>query len=300
VQAHRWDVHDDPATGRGLLIASRDPMGAESTVVYDRHGVRPVLRRDAAGLETIITYDIRLWTPVTITDPNGARRVMSYTPLGLPEAIWARGRQGETAGDPPDKPGVSFAYDLLAWTRAESPAGVTVTRRVWPAGDSAAPADEADAVVIQREYWDGSGRVLQTRTSGDPGAGVFPNCGLPETIGVEAGPVPRLPSSSAPVRVSGARLLDHADRMVETCAPYFDDGWAYARPTTAQRALPVRNTYDARGVFVGSTNPDGSRRTIVRGVAPAGDLTHPEALAPSPWEAHTYTRVTTAAVRTRP
>jgi len=288
VRAHRYDVHDDPVSGRGLVLASRDPMGAESTVGYDQYRVRPTRHRDPAGLETTVDYDTRRWLPVTVTDPNGARHVMAYTPLGLPEAIWSRGRAGETAGDPAATPGVTVEWDLLAWVRAGTPAGVRVTQRVWSAGDPTAPAAEADAVVIRQEYWDGTGRVLQERSSADP----YPDTGLPEAVGLPVGAVPR-PSPGTPVRVSGFQVFDQAGRVVERCAPYFADGWAYARPAPAQRQQPVVLRYDPRGVLVGTTNPDGSQRTVFRGIAPApapnlDRFADPDDFPPSPWEAHTY------------
>src|SRR5262249_52329033 len=56
---------------RGLPVASRDALGAETTIAYDAFGLLPVEVTDPAGLATRATYDYRVLAPNAITDVNG-------------------------------------------------------------------------------------------------------------------------------------------------------------------------------------------------------------------------------------
>jgi hypothetical protein len=176
-------LRDDPATPkRGLVLATRDPLGHETRITPDRYWMLPALVRDAAGLETEADYDYRVLQPREVTDPNGNRTLYAFTPLGLLASIAVMGKEGEAEGDSPAVPGTRFAYDLLAYDTLRQPISVRTTRRVRHVHDTGAPPAERDATVETVEYSDGFGRLLQTRAQAEDlllgesrfGGGVLP------------------------------------------------------------------------------------------------------------------------------
>ena len=109
---HRYDVHDGAATPRGLLLASLDPLGAQSRIGYDHHDLLPIQATDPAGLVTAADPDYRLLQPRQVTDPNGNTTSVTFSPAGFVTAHYVRGKNGE--GDA-TQPSTRFNYDLGAY-----------------------------------------------------------------------------------------------------------------------------------------------------------------------------------------
>jgi RHS repeat-associated protein len=331
---------------RGLLVASRDPLDAESTIEYDTpYDLLPARTDGPTGLITTATYDYRTLKVRETTDPNGARTRYAYTPLGLLANIAVMPRTGEAAGDTPKQPSTVFLYDLRAFEKsapdARQPAHVhTIRREVhrWQLVDDANAARAAagqppltpaeidalfpaaeidptaepyvgaayvDRFVQTREYSDGFGRLLQTRSQADdvlfgdhadPWARYFGDAGLPPdptSAGVASG---RTRSAGDPlnVTVGGWQTYDNKGRTVEKYEPFFSDGWEYlaraGAPGDTFRAR-LEMSYDARGELVRVVHPDDSEQRIVHGVP--GSIARPDPASvdryePTPWETYTY------------
>ncbi|WP_416841215.1 toxin TcdB middle/N-terminal domain-containing protein [Haloferax sp. DFSO52] len=159
----------------------------------ETYALLPVAVRDPVGLTTTATYDFRTFQPRQVTDPNGNRTAVSYNPLGLPMGIVVMGKEGEPVGDTFEQPGTRFEYDLLAFeeTPPDEPQPVAVhtikreeheqarlgrireenERRI-DAGEPPLTDREIDeefpqTTIESREYSDGFGRLLQTRTQAE-------------------------------------------------------------------------------------------------------------------------------------
>jgi RHS repeat-associated protein len=272
---NRYDVHD--GAGRGLLLASRDQVGAESTVDYDGFGLLPVRTVDPAGLVTVAEYDYRTFQPRGLTDPNGNRTVATFTPLGLLDRTAVMGKPDEPVGDTLDAPTVRLVHDLTAFVARGEPVSVRTIRRVHHVHDTDVPADERDETIECVEFTDGFGRLLQTRTQAEDV--VFGD--LDELSADAVG-------TAQPERVvvSGWQTYDNKGRVVEKYEPFYATGFTYAAPGEAELGRKAVIRYDPRGRMTRTTNPDGSQLRVVHGVPT--DLTDPDVFAPSAWEVYSY------------
>jgi RHS repeat-associated protein len=314
VQAERLRYDD-----RGLVVAAREPLGAETTTEYEAHGLRPVRITGPTGLVQTVEYDQRTFQPNLIVDANGNRTVAAYTPLGMLARVARLGQDSRQEGDTLEQPGVDYAYGLSAWDDSppdnRQPAWVDVTTRGqhrWDVvdaerrrrSDAGLPppsdaeieelfADEQsrfpERFVRERRYADGMGRDLQNRIQFD--AQVIEN-GLPgESMAApaDAVTVANLDRDESVVAVSGWRAYDNKGRVVRAWQPVLSHGWAYRRPTDEELAgeLPSTTTeYDARGQAIAVTAPDGAVMLTVAGIP--HDLGDPGRFVPTPWESYAY------------
>ncbi|MBI3969613.1 MAG: VCBS repeat-containing protein [Chloroflexi bacterium] len=293
VEQRRYDCQDDPdGRGRGLLKATRDPLGRDTTIRYDTYDLLPAEVTDPCGLTISAVYDYRVLQPRELTDANGNRTAYAFTPSGLLASTAVMGRPGEDVGDTSAVPGTRLVYDFMAFAERGQPISVRTVRRVHHANDANVPRPERDETVETVEYSDGFGRLLQTRaqadeiTFGDPVAG---DAGLPADQASPPGAAVgqrRAAGDEPRVIVSGWRTYDHKGRVVEKYEPFFSTGWAYAPPTEAQLGQKATLYYDPRSQAIRTVSPDGSEQRVVYGVPP--DLGDPDEFAPTPWEAYTY------------
>ena len=80
-ERRRYDFHDDPeGKGRGLRKVAHDPLGRDTSIVYDAHDLLPTTVTDPAGLTTSARYNYRVLQPQEVTDPNGNRTRFTFTP----------------------------------------------------------------------------------------------------------------------------------------------------------------------------------------------------------------------------
>jgi RHS repeat-associated protein len=294
----RYDFHADPGgRGRGLVVATRDALGHETTVAYDHpYQLLPVQVRDPIGNLTSALYDGRTLRPRRMTDANGNDTLVTFTPLGLPESFQLRGKMGD--GDQ-TRPSVRFRYDF--WAQATSrpgaprPISVTTVRHVHYDSEVDVPLPERDEVIESREYSDGFGRLLQTRTRGEDvrfgsaefggGDALLPadqSAAGPDTIAGAVNPDLLRPN----VIVSGWQIYDDRGRVVEKYEPFFSTGWEYAPPRERQLGSRSRLAYDVRDRVARTVAPDGSEQRMVPGVPLAAD--DPERFEPTPWETCLY------------
>jgi RHS repeat-associated protein len=288
----RYDWHDPGVMPRGLVVATRPPLGGagdrDTAVGYDAYGLFPATVTDPHGLVTTAAHDYRAWKPAISTDPNGTVMRFAFTPFGQLAASWTTGTRGD--GDQAAS-GVAVSYDLRAFADRGEPISAHTVRRVHADGDAGVPPGRRDDTVETRQYSDGFGRLLQTRTRAEDtrfgdhfGGGVVP---LDQAVHpAEITGRTRAPGDPVNVVVSGWQTYDAKGRPVERFEPFFDRGWVYAAPTAEQRRTAVRLTYDPRGTVVRTTSPSGAEQTVLYGTPAA--LDQPDTVEPSPWVAFTY------------
>lgn len=300
VEAERrhYDFHDDPGgQGRGLIKMKRDPLGRDTSIIYDMYDFLPVQVTDTVGLASHVVCDYRVLQPREVTDPNGNQTTFAFTPLGLLESTAAMGKVGENGGDTPATPGTRMIYDFSAFASSGRPISVRTIRRVHHTSETDVPLPERDETIEVIEYSDGFGRLLQTRTQaedilfGDP---IFGNAGLPadqslpvrESIGQQ-----RAAGDPPNVVVSGWQIYDNKGRVIEKYEPFFSTYWDYVSPIDAQHGQKATIYYDPRGHMIRTVNPDGSEQQMIYGVPGSIatlDVTTLEIFEPTPWEVYTY------------
>ncbi|MBV9789522.1 MAG: VCBS repeat-containing protein, partial [Chloroflexi bacterium] len=280
----RYDFHDPAATQRrGMVLSTRDALGAITTLTLDAYWLLPTLVRDPIGLETRAVHDYRLFQPLSVTDANNSTTHTRYTPLGFVRKTFVQGQDG--AGGTEAKPAIEWSYDLFAYERTRNqpepqPILVRSRRRVWHASEN-----RGDELIEQYEYSDGFGRLIQTRAQAEDL--VFGLTGDDVGLAAEAGTVrgpARGQRAADRVIVSGWKIYDNKGRVVEQYEPLLATGWQYRRSEAQGPHLSF--FYDPRGQLVRTRNPDGSEQRIVRGVP--GNLAAPTSYAPTPWERFTY------------
>lgn len=287
----QYDFQDISITNpRGNLLQSKDPMGRLAKTQYDAaYLLFPVQITDPAGLITSAEHDFHFLQPNKITDANGNISLVSFTPLGLVNERFVRGKT--TAEGDQTKPSELYIYDF-----SQVPSSVRVTRRQYHDSDTDAsiPTGHKDDVLQVQSYSDGFGRIVQVRSGAETlvygtvplGGGILdPNV----TNGAVTGTLsPTIDASR--VVVSEFKRYDNKGRVVETAEPYYDSGFVYQAPT-AQGAL-VKTFYDPLSRVVRMATADGSEKRILRGTPPIVDLNpvldDPDAFSPSPWEVWTY------------
>jgi RHS repeat-associated protein len=286
------------ATGKGLVVAHRDPLGHVTTIIYDMpYSFLPVQVKDAANLPTEASYNYRLLKPAVVTDPNGNRRTVTYTPHGLVATLAVMGKTTETVGDTAAVPGATYTCDFLAFLNRGQPVSVHTTRRVYHVNDPAGSAPLPNQTIESSDYSDGFGRMVQSRaqaediTFGDPvfGDGLI----APDQSTAPGDTLGRQRAAGSPLNVvvSGSQVYDNKGRVVEKYEPFFSTGWDYAAAGSAQLGAKVTIYYDARGLATRTVHPDGSEDRVVPGVPGSikgPDITNPDVYEPTPWEVYTY------------
>ncbi len=291
-ELRHYDFHDAAdGTGRGLIVAKKDPLGNVTTIAYDAYALLPATVTDPAGLVTAASYDYRVLLPASVTEPNGTQSLFSYSPLGLLISTALVGKQGD--GDTPSTPSKRMVYDFLAYAQRGQPMSVRTIQRLYHSTDITIPAVQRDQTLESITYSDGLGRVLQMRTQAedilfasiDPFMG---DAGLPsdQNQNGDATGSARVQSGPLNVTVSGWQSYDNKGRVVERFEPFFSTGWDYQPATDAQRGRKITMYYDPRGQVVRTINTDGSEQRVIYGVPQ--DISDPDHATPTPWELYTY------------
>ena len=282
---------------RGLVVAQRDPLGYETAIQYDRFELLPLKITDPVHLEVAASYNYRLLQPEQVTDPNGNSTVAAYSPIGLLAKTWVKGKAANE-GDAV-RPSVELTYDFLAFEKSGEPMSVRTLRYEHHDADAYASPAERTKTIETREYSDGFGRLLQTRTQaldvifGDSTLGTDV---LPTDATVAPGPIRgALRKANAPphVVVSGWQVYDNNGQVVQKYEPFFDQGWDYDPPAESKLGKNITMFYDPRGHVIRTINPDGSEQKVIYGVpndlnVPPQSASDTEKFRPSPWEVYTY------------
>jgi RHS repeat-associated protein len=288
-ERHRYDFHDPTRPPRGLPLASRDPLGADTAIEYDAFDLLPIRVTDPVGLLTEAQYDYRVLQAREITDANGNTTSFGFSPAGFLTAQFVRGKSGE--GDAVN-PSVRMEYDLLAFAERGQPMFVRTIHRVHHDSETDVAPDQRDETITSIEYSDGFGRMLQTRTQaedtlfGDPVFGgnvISADQSIPVT---DTEGHTRQGNEPDNVVVSGWQVYDNKGRVVEKYEPFFAKGYDFAAPKDSELGQKATIFYDPRGQAIRTVNPNGSEQRTIFGVPP--DLTKPDDYVPNPWERYTY------------
>ena len=307
----RYDFQTNPSgSGRGLVLETLDPLhnasvnpsGHRTLIAYDKYQFLPELVTDAAGLTMQATNDYRVLQPSEVTDPNSNRSRFTFSPLGLLESSFVRGKNS-TEGDQ-DRPSMRMEFRFLAFENSPpgnpQPIFVRTVRHIHHDTELDVPLPEREETITTVEYSDGFGRLLQTRTQGEEvrfgdehfggGEAILP---AKQSDGAGGDVVGQRNTNeiNPNVVVSGWQIYDNKGQVVEKYEPFFSEGWDYDPPDDSKTGQKVAIFYDPRGHAVRTLNPDGSEQRVIYGVPgtiAAPDLAHPELFEPTPWEAYTY------------
>jgi RHS repeat-associated protein len=295
--------------GNGLLTTQRDALGKEMRISFDRYAMLPVSVSevlDAAAvpprsLTTLAEANYRTFQPALVTDVNGNRTRVEYSAYGAVAAIWLMGKASVVEGDR-QQPSTRFEYVFRAFTDSSpedrQPVFARTIKRLHHDTETDVPLPLRDTTVETREYSDGFGRLIQTRTliesvtfEGSGGAGVLPvDQSDPATSATVTGRTNSDPAHPN-VIVSGWKVYDNKGRVVEVYEPSYDRGWDFQDESSSRRGPVVKTFYDPRGRSIRVVNPDGTERRAVHGVPgtiAAPDLSDPDVFEPTPWETYIY------------
>ena len=296
--------------GRGLLTARRDALGKETTISYDPYALLPmevaeIIDRALAvpydALRTRAEYNYRVMQTKQVTDPNGNKTEFHFSPIGLLTETWIKGKKSaqNPEGDL-QRPSVRMEYHFLEFDDTRKPIFVRTIRRIHHDTESDVPEPKRSETIESREYSDGFGRLLQTRTQGESvrfgdsilggGESLLPSQQSAGRGGKVVG-VENTNKRKPNVVVSGWQTYDNKGRVVEKHEPFFDTGWEYRSPASTQMKAKAALFYDPRGNVIRTVNPDDSEQRVIYGVPgtialPA--LSDPTRFEPTPWEVYTY------------
>lgn len=300
-ERRQYDFHlAHNGEGKGLFVTSRDPMGHDTRVVYDNYLLLPSKVTDAVGMMTTAIYNYRVLQPTTVIDPNNNKTAFTFTPMGLLKETWLKGKDdaARPEGDR-QEPSAKLLYDFWAFVRRKEPISVQTIRRVHhdteidvPAGSGEGQRDET---IETREYSDGFGRLLQTRTQAETvlfGDNVFGGGILPENQADEHSTrssvqgTTNVDPAEPNVVVSGWQTYDNKGRVIEKYEPFYAKGWDYQPIQQRQLGQKVTMYYDPRGQVIRTVNPDGTEQRVIFGIPTA--LDRPDQVTATPWERYTY------------
>ena len=247
-------------------------------------------------------YDYRVLQPDIVTDTNGNQSLFTFSPLGLLDSSFARGKLA-TEGDQA-RPSVRMEFGFLAFENSlpgnPQPIFVRTIRSIHHDTELDVPLPERDETITTVEYSDGFGRLLQTRTQGEEvrfgdehfggGESVLPARQSDGGGGDVIGHI-NTDTQNPNVVVSGWQIYDNKGHVVEKFEPFFSEGWDYGQPEDSEMGQKVAVFYDPRGHVFRTLNPDGSEQRVIFGVPgtiAVPDLSNPANFEPTPWEAYTY------------
>jgi RHS repeat-associated protein len=300
-----FDFHQPDLPRRGLPAITRDSLGVDSTIAYDKpYRLLTTQATDPAGLTISAEHDYRVLQPRLITDRNSNQRAVTFSPLGFVTSTVVMGKPGESVGDTLDFPSSRMEYDFFAFANRQDPVFVRSVVREHHVNEMDVPEPERDQIIERIQFSDGFGRLLQTRTQAEDilfGDSNFGDGVLSPDQSVSGGDaIGRQRSSAAPLNVvvSGSQIYDNKGRVVEKYEPWFGVGLDYVPPNEAQFGQKATIYYDPRGQVIRTVNPDGSEQRVIYGVP--SDLKNPNQFDPTPWEAYTYDANDLAPLSNRP
>ncbi|GEO13532.1 SpvB/TcaC N-terminal domain-containing protein [Microvirga aerophila] len=289
----RYDFQEPGLAVRGLVTAVRSPLGQDasrdSTIRYDAFALLPVALTDPLGLHLTAEYNYRVLKPKLLSDCNGKHTRYTFSPMGLLEGV----RMFDDTGNGDQlRDGFRMVFDFNAFELRGEPISVHTARFLYHDSDGSVDLSVRNQTIESRQYSDGFGRIVQTRSLAEDtlfGDIEFGDGVISSLQGKELGTiVGRHRTEDAPpnVVVSGWEVFDNKGRVIRKFEPFFAAGWSYSRPTAAQLGASQRMEYDPRGHLLRTIHSDGSEQRVVPGVPASLDT--PDIFAPTCWETYVY------------
>jgi YD repeat-containing protein len=130
----------------GLITLQRSPNGHNTTFTYDAHMLYPAVTINPLKHQTLYSYDYRHGIPASVTSPNGAQQAWMYDAYGR----------------------------VLEERVSNSDAQSLLTKTTYTYNDAATPVllmvENAITQTVSNNsyyYYDGNGRVVQSRVTSD-------------------------------------------------------------------------------------------------------------------------------------
>jgi RHS repeat-associated protein len=235
---------NDAATRFYMPRGARDPLGVETTAVFDSHHLltERVSVTGAAWNEVRATNDYRVLGPVMITDPNRNRTAVEIDALGMVVASAVMGKVGAGEGDTLADPTERMEYELFNWMNNRKPNFAHVFARE---KHGAANLRWQESYV----YSNGGGGVAMVKAKVHPGKALRVNAdGTVSEVDAD----PRWVGN-------GRTITNNKGAPVKQYEPFFSTTHEYEDEEALRTigATPVRH-YDALGRNVRTDSPDGT------------------------------------------
>lgn len=198
---------------KGNPVARMDAQGNTGQIAYDSNGIFPVQLTDPLGQIFGAGYDIRAQELVRISDPNGRETRYRFDAIRRMTAMI--------------KEGDSDAFPTIAFSYQDAAAPFSVNTRLRKTAGQPATLDSI-------EYFDGFGKHLQTRSSGQNGG----------------------------VLVDGVRTFNRRGWEAVRSIPRFSNSLSYDGSEGLNQPERFAFGYDPLGRIVSTVTPDGRTSRI--------------------------------------
>jgi RHS repeat-associated protein len=280
--------HFAPADRFSQRIAVEARDGGRTTYTYDSYALEITAVEDPLGNRTTAELDYHVLSPWRVTDPNGTVLEARYDPLGV---IVAETSRGSVAGnvwgfdalaavalrtpagladvfaDPAHylQGAARFtAYDLESWRRDGTPTGVVTLAREELRNDGRGGGRADGRIQVQVSYFDGLGRLLQTKTFVEPGPAI--QRGPDGAVVLDAAGRPVLGQAAERWLTSGHVVQDAKQRPSRVYEPFFSTTWRYEGDEVLRRfGVSSSTRYDVLGRVVAEHLPNGTFTRVTYG-----------------------------------
>ena len=227
-----------------MPIKQIDPMGNETSLLYDTYKLLPIKVTDALLYETHITNDYANMQAVKVVDPNANGIEMKLNGLGMPLKQWLFGSQGE--GDTLSSPTIEYEYSLDNWTENSEPIFVHVTAKT--------EHGTCNDFLHTYEYTSGLGQPILIKTTAEDGLAwqLNPETGIKEEI-----------NCGTRFVASGRIVYNNKGDIVKQYEPWFSTNGGYESEDELMEygVTPIMH-YDPAGRLVQTDFPDGTTTKV--------------------------------------
>ena len=227
-----------------MPIKQIDPMGNETSLLYDTYKLLPIKVTDALLYETHITNDYANMQAVKVVDPNANGIEMKLNGLGMPLKQWLFSSQGE--GDTLSSPTIEYEYSLDNWTENSEPIFVHVTAKT--------EHGTCNDFLHTYEYTSGLGQPILIKTTAEDGLAwqLNPETGIKEEI-----------NCGTRFVASGRIVYNNKGDIVKQYEPWFSTNGGYESEDELMEygVTPIMH-YDPAGRLVQTDFPDGTTTKV--------------------------------------
>lgn len=272
--------HYSGSSGFYMQSKTEELDGGETEVGYDAYFIHAVSITNALSVSSSLEIDYQTMQPYKVTDPNGTVREMLFDPLGVAVVQTDLGSlDGQDYGfdllvdyterasadiativaDPThylQEARTFFAYDLDAWQDSSSaPWGLLLSQIDLLHDGSGTPATLSDP-KIGISYFDGYGRLLQSKTLADPGEAIERDSS--DNLVLLSGEI-QYTTVTERWLVSGHAVYNNKQQVVRSFEPFYSGIHAYeSEEILHEFGVSTRNFFDAMGRSIKTEFPNGT------------------------------------------